>query len=467
MTQKQLKSIRRVTGFALLTAMVLMVLLSVYPALETSNNRGDLTRTEYIAGIDTPVKKWLNGYLGVFFRFEGFGNINWLVLPLLAWFFIAYPQRDRKQSALVLVWFLTTLLMVFKGYDNARYQLTLFPMTVAAVLYLLWLFLENKTKIPRVLCLSFVALLCVYNIYHHWEKYTNQWHMRVTAEKPRFPHKLVDYINNAGDIDQKNRVFTINTPLFYYHTDKPGLDYMHPDGAQAWGKMWYVLGNRQKLFRNLTRRRRVRYILVKSMHLRFYRGSILQEFLHCETRPVMEDNGWSLFKLREQPLKQHLRRPEYRRLWTWKPIKGDTAAVSPSLVRFHRRGIYSFEVKPFTGGKKKGQNKYIPFIEIRNTRVKPRYANERRINFGYELGKKGLQEKIPAGKYAHFIVRILISPRLLNNQNAIYVLDYDGKKWEQSKQTFFSNRWRTYVVSKKIRPGAKRVRFMIRFSPVD
>ena len=46
--------------------------------------------------INTPLKLWLNGYLGIFLRFDKFGIINWLMFPLLAYFAFNIQKRKLK-----------------------------------------------------------------------------------------------------------------------------------------------------------------------------------------------------------------------------------------------------------------------------------------------------------------------------------------------------------------------------------
>jgi hypothetical protein len=449
-----------------------LVLHLVYPVIDKRAPKKIDSRVEYVGDIETQGKKWLNGHLGLFFRFKYLGNINWLIIPLLAWFLVTNLREKQKQDqwqrwqrALVFVWFFTVLLIAVKGYANPRYQLTLFPFTSAMVLFLLWKFLDGKQKYLKIVCFSFAAALCAFNIYHYFDDYRSTWNLRAALSDPRFPYKLMDYLDTGKDIHDKSRVFVINQPIFYYHTQKTGVDYLSPQAVQVWIEFRKKEGRRERAFRLLKRLNNVNYILLKAIHQRFYRPIMLEEFLHCECKLVMEDNGWLLYKLRANPLEQEIKSPAYRQIKVWhgeelksgKPVE-NTLEISPQLFRLSRRGIYKFEV---WGQKSKGPKGIVVYNTRSKKGVKPR------IQFGYEFRRCGLDVDIPEGNYVSFIVRTSISPNLLNINNCIIAADYvdSDKTWEREKTVFTSHRWRTYIVSKKVRPGTTRLILTFRFSP--
>ena len=134
--------------------------------------------------------------------------------------------------------------------------------------------------------------------------------------------------------------------------------------------------------------------------------------------------------------------------------------ITPSLFRMSRRGIYKFNVRKGKG-RSKGENHIVVHLSRHKKNQKPR------IQFGYEFNRRGLDEKIPEGKYVNFVVRTAISPNLLNIHNCIIALDYreSDNTWEQEKTVFTSHLWRTYIVSKKVRPSTTRLILMFRFTP--
>ena len=385
------------------------------------------------------------------------------MIPLLAWFLVSAGKRGglpRWQGALLLVWLLTTLLIAVKGYYNTRYQLTLFPLTTAMVLYLLWQLLEGKKQYLKILCFSFLGLMCLYNIYHYADRYTFFWDLRVSLKTPHFPYKLVDYLNANKNINDKSKVLTLDQPLFYYHTDKKGYDYINPYAADILVEFKKKAGSRQKIYRILKRWYDVDYILLSANHKRLYRFTMLEEFLHCECHLVVKDKNRLLYRLRDKLLEEQIKSPLYKQIKVWNDKETTVEKISPPLLRFYKSGMFKFAVSKGSKGK---------IITIRNSGVKK--GKTRRIHLGYEFNRRGLDMSLDqlAGRYVNVIVRAAISPNLLGaanrGKNFISVSDYQNKTWSSQKAYFMSHHWRTYLVSKKIRPGITRLLLMFRFIP--
>ena len=75
--------------------------------------------------------------------------------------------------------------------------------------------------------------------------------------------------------------------------------------------------------------------------------------------------------------------------------------------------------------------------------------------------------KIPENKYVSMIVKVSASPRLVNNKNYIMISDYNRTDdTRETVKTFLeSPHSRTYIVSKKVRPGTTRLILVFRFEP--
>lgn len=453
----------------LLAALAMILVQQVYNVIDGGDIKQAESKEEYIGEIETPQKLWLNGYLGVFFRFNPLGNINWLAIPLLIWFLATWKSKKREpwQLALVFVWLGIVLLASIKGFANARYQLTLLPFTIAAVLLLLWQMLENKHRFLRVFVFWVVAGLCLFNILHYFEDYKKLWDLRVTVQRPYFPQQMIDYIKNEKNINRKSRFFIINQPVFYYHTNKPGKDYMDPSLSRAWAELRKKDGSRSGVFRIFKRRHGIKYVLISSFHKRFFRTSTLEEFLHCDCRLVLEDNGRLLYKVNPRLLEEEIKSPDHTAIKLWHNNPGATGIedVSPSLFRLSRRGFFKFQLDKMPGKKKKQRDKRM--LTVRMLRYKKR--ERPRIQLGYELNRRGLTLDVKkyAGYYINFIVRAAISPGLVQTNNRIMVMDFvkETGDWDSQQTNFTTGRWRTYKVSKKIRPGAERVICFFRFSP--
>lgn len=459
--------------FCLIAVLIsVLVLHLVYSIIDEKHPQETRTKREYMGDIETTPKKWLNGYLGAFFRFKQLGNINWLIIPLLIWFLTTKKlKRERWQWALLLVWGLTVVFIGIKGYYNFRYQLTLFPITSAMVLFLLWKFLENKSRILKILCFSLVILACLFNIYHYFNLYKTYWGLRVSVDTPHFPYRLMEYFKTPefkGGAENRAKVLTINQPIYYYHVPEKGVDYVGPGAIKVWVEFKKSTGtvqSRTRLFQYLKSRFGVEYILLSMIHERFHRSTMLGEFLHSECKLVVEDQNWLLYRLRDRPLQKVLSFPGYKQVQVWNEKNSKAAStspvnfqsISPSLLRFSRQGIFKFEP-----GANEGEN----IIIVSNTKVKGK--EKRRIHFGYEFNRKGLniENREYEGKYVAFIVRTAISPYLLNRENYIAVVDYNQDGTHKAEKTYFtSHHWRTYIVSNRVRSGSKRLLLMFRFCP--
>lgn len=127
--------------------------------------------------------------------------------------------------------------------------------------------------------------------------------------------------------------------------------------------------------------------------------------------------------------------------------------ICPMLITFAKWGTVKIDAV-----KDNGQN----LLQIRIT--EPGKDGIRKLHLGYEFNRSGLDMEIPEGKTIHFIVRAAVSPGLLNKDNFIAVQDFD-RRWNSSRTYFRSNKQTTYVTSKKVRSGAKRLVLMIKFTP--
>jgi hypothetical protein len=454
------KNLKTSIAYLLAVLIAIFLLHGVYTVID---EKGDTALTaektvERFRDIETPGKKWLNGYFGVFFRFKYLGNINWLILPLLVYFFAGIRKRERRQLALVFVWLMTTLFISILGYDNYRYQFTLAPFTSAAVLLLLWEFLKDKPKYLKAFCFSLAALLCLYNIYHYSDVYRFYRDLRVTVKKPHFPDKLVTYLNTEGNVTSSSKVLAINQPLFFYHTNKQGIDFHGPYG---WELVKFIerrkpaSARRTRLFRILENELNVGYILLKSNEKQLYRPTLLTEFLDCETRLVLEDQGWFLYKLRDRSLEYTLESSRFKEIKVWHPRKRLPRNTAPEMKKIFRRGTFALDFSKF---RKRNH------LTVRN--IEPGREGKRHIHFGYAFnenpGKKG--KKIPRAKYVHIVVRASLPPHLMNPDNYVFISDYKDT-WIAEKAFFTTPGWRTYLVSKELRPGISRLIVGFRFSP--
>jgi len=443
----------------------LLILFAVYSIIdkEADTVPAPGKAAEQLKEIETPGKKWLNGYFGIFFRFKYLGNINWLLVPLLIYFFLAVKKPRRWQMALVFAWLLTALFIIIKGYTNYRYQFTLFPFTATVILLLLWEILKDKKTYLKIFCFSFVGLVCAFNIYHYFDRYDFFWGMKVNEEKSRFPYRLIDYLDRDTALKESaKKVFVMDQPLFFYYTDQKGIDMQSPQAQWATAHLTGNIGSREALFKEFKKILHVEYILLGASHLKLYQSGLLPEFLDCECRLVLKDNGWFLYRLREKPLERELQSPRLGKYKLWRPQAKEPGSVSPWLITFGESGEFAFD---YNRQKERGRD--LNCLELRN--LKPDEKGERRINFGYELGRGGLKMEIRRvqGRYLHFIARAAISPTLFNRDNFIFISEYSerDKIWQSTRIYFSSPNRRTYIVSREIGKDSSRVILGFRFTP--
>lgn len=452
-----LKHKKNIAWTILFILVVVAVFYLVYSTIDEKDHTRIRSREDYILEVETPGKTWLNGHLGIFFRFKSLGNVQWLLIPLLAWFlFSKRVKRERWQLATLLAWLGLVVFIGMKGFENARYQLTFIPFNTVMLFYLLWRFLENKKRGLKIIAVFLIGLASVFNVVNYLDNFRFYWNLRVSVAKPHFPYKLVNYLRrDVALTGVRKKVYVINQPIYYYYLRKRGIDYQSPYMVEPWVLLQQrVNWSGDKAFRLFKNVHFVDYILLSSIQKRFYRSIYLEEFLACDCQLVLEDNNWLLYQLREKSLTETIASEGFKGLEVWNGDKPTVETISPGLVRLFRRGIYRFDVKESNGRK---------FLEVRNTRSK---GASKRIHFGYEFNQESMKMEIPEGKYIHFIVRTSISEGLNDGKNSIIIADFKGgKDWEQEKTVFSTHRWRTYWVSKKIREGSQRLLVYFCFSP--
>lgn len=150
----------------LLFLMAIAVLGLVYSIIDAESKIKDVNLIS--RGIDSEMKMFLNGYLGLFFGFHYSGNINWLVLPLIVYFLFTIKKRQRWEIALVLFYIISFVFIGVNGYFNSRYALTLIPITIGLLFIGLNDVMGNYGFIRyKKFILLFVLLLVAFNNVHY------------------------------------------------------------------------------------------------------------------------------------------------------------------------------------------------------------------------------------------------------------------------------------------------------------
>jgi hypothetical protein len=168
--------------------------------------------------IETPVKLWLNGYLGLFFRTKMFGFLSWLMIPILIYFLFTMKNKKQWQRALFLVYFLSVILVAIKGYRNYRYALTLYPFTIGVVVWFSWDYLKSKPKRIRLLGIGFFSFLLICNAVFYSRHYRYQLWYAMHFQNSTSKSRLINYVQTLP-IDDENNILVCNIIEFFYFTD--------------------------------------------------------------------------------------------------------------------------------------------------------------------------------------------------------------------------------------------------------
>jgi hypothetical protein len=164
---------------------------------------------------------WLNGYLGIFLRFDKFGFLNWLAIPLIVYFLVTVRKRERWEIALCLALCISCLFFCTMGYGYPRYQLTIFPLLITAIFLFGWQVVRATNN--RALFVGIILFcLCVLlgNYYVLGDTYAYYWKGSTGHGNPgeRFPYKLIEYVNK--NVGTGSGIMEYESPILSYHAIK-------------------------------------------------------------------------------------------------------------------------------------------------------------------------------------------------------------------------------------------------------
>ncbi len=219
--------------------------------------------------IETPIKFWMNGYLGHFFNFKYLGSINWLLIPLALFAFLKLKYFNQEwKKAIALAYILSLFLISVKGFFNARYQLTLLPITLSALLYFLWLYLEHQDlhtfkKFVLILIVGLVFSNDVFGLLFLRESSQSILQQdrqglveRIVNYIDSIPAKIAYYENKSRtpaypvidfirkDLPADAHFLVNNLPMLYYYSNKKGIYYWCGDDT------YYSENGRSRIMEN-------------------------------------------------------------------------------------------------------------------------------------------------------------------------------------------------------------------------
>lgn len=220
---------------------IMFVIFAIYEMTEQTIS--DAPKNFQARNIETPVKLWLNGYLGTLFRFQYVGVINWLIIPLLILYLLRKKIRDIPLPVLGIgVFFIIAFgIIAWKGFFNYRYQFTLVPAFTFFIFLLVWLLFKDVDK--KILYAIAIGLLLLNaGNFLRYVPYTRNINLKTMAKKVYYyiqeyhinqpkntanvNKKTVDDIYHYIDTMKTKSLFLVNNlPGFYYYTSKQGLYY--------------------------------------------------------------------------------------------------------------------------------------------------------------------------------------------------------------------------------------------------
>ena len=243
---------------------------------------------------------WLKSYLGLFFNFEHYGNLNWLAIPLFIYFLVSIKRRKRWEIAILFVFFLSCLSLSVQGSSNPRYVFTLYPFTLGAIFLFGWELIKKKSPYLKI----GVSILCgifVFNsFYHSRENYKFFWRYKVIAVDDYFPHELLKFINNIEDLNSESPIMVCAARFYnycyYYYSKKRGIEYSSLK-AIAFRKEI----NKEKALTILKNNFNIKYIY---LGWRFKPPKILSRIISDDCDLVYQERGGYLYRLREKDLEK-------------------------------------------------------------------------------------------------------------------------------------------------------------------
>ena len=380
----------------------------------------------FLRGIRTNIDLWLNGYLGIFFRFKNFGVLNWLAFPLFFYFLITIRKRERWEIALGLVLSISFIFICIKGYANYRYQLTLHPILLTIIFLFGWQVLKKQRKIILSCVIVICCCLLLVNCYSLKKSYKYYLKGAIGSGEPGegFPYKLVEYIKN--NIADDLAIYESNQPILYYHTNKKGIS--------------YHLSNK------------VKYLLI--------RGKIDEHLTNISRDLVFEDQGYKLYKVKKKPdilTKGYFdnKRPDFETNfsnWMGKDeisINNLPTTIFP-MENLGVQGEFAFKLIPSDDG------------NIVRVMLKEPWFNKRpEIQFGYWIQPERLNLRVKSGE----IVSIIAKMRLNGESSAELFVQDKTDYWSRENLYWEGSSWNDVLVSKKIREGFTNICMGINWKP--
>jgi hypothetical protein len=272
-----------------------------------NSNASDISSVDGYRGLTDFYPRFFNGHMGLFFKLDLLGSVNFLLLPLTVWFAVFRFKIAYKYIREATISLLLFLVVSLNAFFNYRYWLT-FSLPVSIIIfYFLYELLGKYGK--RYLYITVVLLLVV--------QVAN-----ILAFK--FFSKVPGNISNAVSVNSEvsrndnyfdkltfkpNRIFLyfkenkINSyvllnglPMFYYHSEQPAYNYFANSDVIYTSRGKYRLLNtflKEDLPIINTKDFKIEYALSTTDHDRLYPE--FYKWLLDNFKPLIKDGDFTLY----------------------------------------------------------------------------------------------------------------------------------------------------------------------------
>ena len=415
--------------------------------LQTKSSHGNYERE-----IGTNKDLWLNGYLGIFLRFSKFGMINWLVIPIIAFFLITIKRRNRWEIALFFALCMAIIFICITGSRNYRYQLTLLPALNAALFLFGYKILSIQKKVIFISVAVIVVFLIVLSYHSSWKNYQYYYRSAIGngVAGEGFPFKLVEYINE--NVRKESVVLELNQPILYYYTNKKGVSVRNKHVRR--------LINKKKIsakdaFWEIKDSLKVSFVLIRG-HL----SGRLKDIIKLGGELVCEDQGYKLYKIKDKPDNSTIadfkkRAPDFETDFSkW---IGNQEVKAKDLSK----ALFPLEILGIRGEFIAKRMLSDDGNTIRMKMKKANFNERPEIQFGYFIQPERLNLELKSGDLINFIARIRIKG---SRKVGLYIQDKTDY-WSREREYWAGKTWKDILIKKTLRDGFNKVCFGIDWKP--
>ena len=204
-----------------------LFVVSYYLDKETISQNVDITLKN--RSIETPLKLWLNGFFGQFFHLKFVGTIACLFLIPYFYFLFSFRKLSMTYKAILIGYSIIALLLIFKGYFNYRYQLTLYPLNIL----LLFIFFANKIELKsarfHIHIAIMILIISISNISNYSivkkliTRFENQQPAKNDDLQITTNHNLEDVFKFIDTVKTDQPFLVNDLSMFYYYTNRNGV----------------------------------------------------------------------------------------------------------------------------------------------------------------------------------------------------------------------------------------------------